>query len=248
MAKSTFERKEKKFLISSEQYNSLLPVLMEHMNYDSYCTDGGYSVYNIYYDTDNNDIIRHSLSKPFFKEKLRMRSYTVPQSMDEFVFVELKKKINGIVSKRRATITLGEAYNFIDKGIRPEVSEYIDEQVINEIEYFLSTNEVKPAIYLSYDRIAMFDKANKKFRVTIDTNIQTRRTDVKLEGGPYGEQLLNKNQYLMEVKIDGGMPIWLANKFSELKIVSTSFSKYGTEFKDFIRKPKETEKYERTTA
>lgn len=235
MAVRTFQRKELKFMITTEQYKALLPTLLEHMNYDKHCTNGGYSIYNIYYDTVGNDIIRNSVAKPKYKEKLRLRSYEVPKGLDNKVYLELKKKINGVVSKRRATVTLKEAYDFVEKGIKPSAQKYLDKQVIEEIAYHISQHKLIPALFLSYDRVALVGKEDKNFRLTLDNNIQTRRYDLKLERGAYGEQLLEKDRYIMEVKVVGGMPLWLAHEFTKLKISRISFSKYGTEFKKHIK-------------
>jgi VTC domain. len=93
MAIKSFKRYEKKFLISEDKYNELVARLLEYMDYDKYCQRGNtYSIYNIYYDTQNSDVIRHSISSPYYKEKLRLRSYKVPTSKDDKVFLELKKK------------------------------------------------------------------------------------------------------------------------------------------------------------
>ncbi|MDF2987011.1 MAG: hypothetical protein K0R50_2521 [Eubacterium sp.] len=237
MAITTFKRFEMKFLISKEQFQMLQQKILEYMNPDEYCKNGtNYSIYNIYYDTFDNKIIRTSLSKPCYKEKLRLRSYTTPTSMDSKVYLELKKKTAGIVHKRRASMTLQEAYEFIEWGKRPAGKNYMSRQVINELDYFLSKNEVFPAAYISYTRMAFFGKNDKDFRITFDSNIITRRNDLYLEKGCSGEQLLENGQYLMEVKISRSVPLWLAELLADLKIYKTSFSKYGNEYKNYCEK------------
>ncbi len=237
MAITTFKRFEMKFILSKEQFEQLQPGLLQYMNPDEYCKNGNnYSLYNIYYDTFDNKIIRASLSKPFHKEKLRLRSYTTPTSMNSKVYLELKKKTAGIVHKRRASMTLQEAYEFIEWGKRPAAISYMSRQIINELDYFLSRNEVFPAAYISYKRMAFFGKSDKEFRITFDSSITTRRNDLYLEKGSFGEQLLENGQYLMEVKISRSVPLWLAELLSDLKIYKTSFSKYGTEFKNYCEK------------
>lgn len=241
MALKTFQRKELKYKISREQYDKLLPKLLKKMDYDEYCVNGKYyNIYNVYYDTEGNDVIRYSISKPYFKEKLRLRSYFVPKNENDKVYLELKKKIDGVVNKRRASMTLKEAYDFVDKGKKPYSDNYLNKQVIEEIAYYLSLHNVKPAVFLSYDRLALFGKDDPNFRLTLDNNIQTRRDDVKLESGAYGEQLLEADEYLMEVKVTGGIPLWLSKAFSELGIARTSFSKYGTEYKKLTQKNTKT--------
>lgn len=195
MAIKSFKRYEKKYLLTGEQYEKLIPRLLEYMKMDDHCVNNSYSIYNIYYDTDDNSVIRHSISKPYYKEKLRLRSYKIPQSPSDKVFLELKKKINKIVNKRRAIITLEEAYNFLEFGERPKCTDFITEQVINEIEYYLSHTKVNPTIYIGYNRIAFFGKEDKDFRLTIDSKIITRREDLFLESGCHGTDILKPNGY-----------------------------------------------------
>lgn len=231
MAIASFKRYELKFLITREQYEAIIPKLLEHMKPDAFCRNGqDYSIYNIYYDTENDEIIRASLRRPYYKEKLRLRSYYSPTPPDGEVFLEIKKKTGGIVHKRRAVMTLREAEDFIEKGKRPAASTYINRQVISEIDFFLKQNKVHPAAYIGYRRRAFFGKDDKNFRITFDYNIQTRRTDICLEDPCAGENLLDEGQFLMEVKIPGAVPMWLAEALSGLQIYKTSFSKYGTEY------------------
>lgn len=239
MAIKSFKRYEKKYLLNEIQYNELIKRLSEYMNPDEYCKDGqNYSIYNIYYDTDDNQVIRHSISKPYYKEKLRLRSYKIPKSPDDKVFLELKKKIGGVVNKRRVVLTLGEAYRFLELGIRPEKKDYMSNQVLNEIEYYLDNNKVTPKVYISYSRKAFFCKSDKNFRLTFDSKIIIRRDYLFLESGSFGEDLLETGQYLMEVKILGAIPLWLVGILSELEIYSTKFSKYGNEYMRYCLRKK----------
>ena len=201
------------------------------MNLDKYCRDGkNYNIYSIYYDTLNNDVIRHSISKPYYKEKLRLRSYNTPTSLDDKVFLELKKKINGIVNKRRVVMTLGQVYDFLQNNKKPDFDDYEKRQVIKEIEYYLSKNNVHPNVNIGYSRKALFGKDDKGFRVTFDSHITARRDDLYLSSGCFGEDILGENKYLMEVKFIGSIPVWVTKILSDLKIYNTHYSKYGNEY------------------
>ena len=230
MSLQTFKRYEDKFFVDKEVYGELTRRLSEYMEFDEHCRNGTYKICNIYFDTENNDIMRLSTSKPYYKEKLRLRSYGTPQSPDTKVFLELKKKIGGIVNKRRAVMTYGEAQRYLSSGEKPKL-DYLGMQVLSEIDWFLKNNPVKPAAYISYDRVAMFSKTDHDFRLTFDFNIETRRTRLSLAEGSFGKQLLPSDKMLMEVKISGALPLEIARIFSELGVYSTSFSKFGTEFK-----------------
>lgn len=235
MAIEVFNRYESKFLISKETYNNIQDELLKYMELDKYNMEHGfYTISNIYYDTKDNFLIRNSLSKPKYKEKLRLRAYGVPQTADK-VYLEIKKKFCGLVNKRRTTLNLKEAYDFVNTGEKPIFKEYMNKQVINEIHYILGRYDLEPKLYLAYDRRALFSKDNHDLRITFDTNIRSRRYDLKLENGDYGSSLLEGNQWLMEVKAEKSIPIWLAKMLSEHKIIKTNFSKYGTEYEKMIQ-------------
>lgn len=235
MAKNTFARKEIKFLLDLSQYEGLMKEIPKYMNPDKYCIDGKeYGVYNIYYDTCDDFLIRESLEKPYYKEKIRLRSYYSPASPDDIVFLEIKKKIGGIVAKRRVTMTLAESAEYLKTGEKPESNKYITEQVFSELDAFLRMYNVAPKQYISYQRTAFFGKDDSDFRLTFDRKITERRHDLSLSCESYGNQIIRSDQRLMEIKVSDGVPEWLIRKLSEFKIYKTSFSKYGKAYQNFI--------------
>lgn len=152
MAIEVFSRYEKKYLLTEETYLWLLEHISENMKLDKFNQDGKlYNIANIYYDTENDALIRASIEKPIYKEKLRLRSYGVPE-MNDKVFLEIKKKYKGLVNKRRTTLRLFEAYNLVEQGTDPGSQPYINRQVLEEIKYFLKIYDLKPKVYLTYDR------------------------------------------------------------------------------------------------
>ncbi len=234
---NVFKRYEKKFIMTRSQAEALLSIIRTHMTPDPYCIDGqGYLIRNIYWDTEDNDLIRQSVEKPPFKEKIRVRKYGTYENPQSKVYIEIKKKITGIVTKRRIAVTPEEAEDFLVRGNPPKRQDYESLQIIREIEYFLKIHKVVPKVFISYDRLAFFDKANPEFRLTYDTNILTRRGHLDFEYGPYGEAIMDPEHVLMEVKVHDAMPLWFASALSELGIYLGSFSKYGKEFEILKRK------------
>lgn len=236
MAINTFARKEIKFLLDMQQYQQLMEVIPQYMNPDKYCIGGKeYGIYNIYYDTPDDYLIRESLAKPYYKEKIRLRSYYSPASPDSLVFLEIKKKIGGIVTKRRVSMTLAESDEYFATRRKPQATKYITEQVFRELDVFLNNYPVSPKQYISYQREAFFGKDNSDFRLTFDRKITERRYDLGLNYESYGGQIIRPDQRLMEVKVGNSMPDWLITKLSELGIYKTSFSKYGRAYTNFVR-------------
>ncbi|MNH99609.1 VTC domain protein [compost metagenome] len=238
MAIEVFNRYENKYLLDHAAYLKLYNDLLEYMEPDDYNKQHEfYSITNLYYDTAHDSLIRSSLAKPKYKEKLRLRAYGVPDQ-DTKVYLEIKKKVFGLVNKRRTSLKLQEAYDFVATGVEPEYREYMNKQVIEEIKYFLSRYDLMPKVYLSYERKALFCKNNRDLRITFDTNIRSRRYDLKLEHGTHGEYLMPQGQWLMEVKAEKTIPVWLAKMLSEHKMYRTSFSKYGNEYKKMLKDSK----------
>lgn len=237
MAIEVFNRYEHKYMLDRKTYEKVIEVMDQHMELDSHNENHKpYTIANIYYDTADDHLIRASLQKPKYKEKLRLRAYGVPKK-DSKVFLEIKKKYNGIVNKRRTTLTLKEAYDFVKSGKKPNLKDYMNAQVLEEINYFLKVYDLTPKLYLAYDRIAYFEKGNPDLRISFDTNIRSRWYDVRLEAGDYGDLLLDGDVYLMEVKTSLAKPLWLVHMMTDLDIKRTSFSKYGTEFKEMVNSP-----------
>ncbi|MDF2819851.1 MAG: hypothetical protein K0R15_292 [Clostridiales bacterium] len=216
----TFKRYEVKYLLSEKKYKLLKQRLQDKLEIDNF---GKTIICNIYFDTPDNLLIRTSLEKPIYKEKLRLRSYGIPSEGD-MVYVELKKKYNDVVYKRRIKMELPMAENYLYDS-KP-VSE--PSQVKREIDWFINFyKELEPAMYISYNRIAMYGIEDPELRVTFDSNILWRKEELWLECGIWGNQLLEEGQRLMEIKIPGSMPLWLSHILDELEIYPTSFSKYG---------------------
>ena len=234
MAIEVFNRYEHKYLLDKDTFERVIKVMDEHMVIDAHNPNHKpYTITNIYFDTPDDYLIRTSLSKPDYKEKLRLRSYGVPNKNSK-VFLEIKKKYKGIVNKRRTALTLSDAYDFVKTGKAPELKEYMNKQVLSELEYFLKIYNLSPKLFLAYDRIAYFEKNNSDLRISFDMNIRSRRYDLALDHGDYGKKLLPDGVYLMEIKTSLSKPLWLTAMLSELDIKRVTFSKYGTEFKNTI--------------
>ena len=197
------------------------------MSLDDY---GEMTIRNTYYDTDTYQLIRNSIEKPEYKEKVRVRSYDQVTSFDD-VFVELKKKYDGVVYKRRIVLSEAEAMEWLNGGRHC----LEDTQITREIDYvFDFYKTLKPKAFIAYDRIAYFMNDGSDFRVTFDRNIVFRDTNLSFQSFVYGENLINKDQVLMEIKCLGGIPLWMVNILSEEKAYKSSFSKYGEAYKKYI--------------
>lgn len=216
---TVFKRVEKKYVVNKEQKEFLLKILDDYIREDKY---GKSTICNIYFDNEQDELINTSLEKPTYKEKVRLRSYGIP-NLDSKVFLEIKKKFKGVVGKRRIVITLKEFYKYLEKGIFPDC----DKQIMREIDYCFKRYKLEPKLFLAYDREAYYFKDDDNFRITFDYNIRSRTNDLRLELGDSGRLLLDEEVYVMEIKTLGALPLWFTKILNENKIFPTSFSKYG---------------------
>ncbi|GHU15150.1 molecular chaperone [Spirochaetia bacterium] len=249
MAQMVFARFETKYILNRAQYEALLPALKGKTMPDKY---GAYSINNIYYDTEQYDLIRASIEKPVYKEKLRLRCYGRADA-DTKVFLELKKKFRKRVYKRRIALPYAEAQGFpfgnswerICGGLASQndkAAACSDLQVAGEIGQFLRLHPVEPKVYLRYDRLALSGAEDPDLRITFDSGIRFRQDDCRLDGDgtggmdcDYDAPVLEPAKVLMEVKTAFSIPLWLSHLLSEHAIFPVSFSKYGTCYQNFIR-------------
>lgn len=224
LAKNVFHRLEYKYVLSLEQYNSIINKIKEVLKEDEH---GSTTIQSLYFDTPNYRLIRQSIEKPAFKEKLRLRSYGLLKK-DQLAFLEMKRKSERVVYKRRVKMTEDEAFDFIAYK-----NDGFDDQISKELKYFRDFyQELKPTILLLYDREAYY---LDNLRVTFDTNIRYRLEDLNLSSSLEGT-LLDEGIIIMEVKTIGAIPLWLVKLLSDNQIYKTSYSKYGTAYKKLMCK------------
>ncbi len=227
MIKSKFERKEIKYIISAYQHDDLLDALGDRMQPDEF---GVTRICNIYFDTEDFRLIRESIEKPLYKEKLRLRTYGIPKE-DDLAFIELKKKFNKVVYKRRETMSYYDAIHFLIGREKPENMN----QILREIDWVLDFYPgLAPAMDIFYDRRAYFGVEDPALRMTFDTNIAYRTEDLDLRNGSFGETLMDNGSYILELKINNAMPLWLSGIMDKLKIYPSSYTKYGNAYKKYL--------------
>ncbi len=221
-----FERVEKKYRISRSQRQLLLKAVDCQLCRDRYAHS---SISNLYFDTPDYRMVRASIDKPVYKEKLRLRSYGVPGPEDT-VFLEIKKKYQSVVYKRREGMTLTDAQRYLSTGEIQSAS-----QIFQEIDWMFHTYpDLRPRVYLSYERDSYCGIQDPSLRVTFDEQLLCRTEDLDLCKGPYGEALLPEDLCILELKCLGAMPLWVADALDCCGIRPGCFSKYGEAYCRYI--------------
>lgn len=221
-----FKRYEMKYLVTDEQRRLITEKLREYMDGDEW---GRSTICNLYFDTPDYLLIRRSIEKPVYKEKLRVRSYGTAND-DYTVFIELKKKFRRVVYKRRIPMKNSEAMEYLLTKKRKN-----DSQILRETDYFLSFyDSLEPRVYISYEREAFYGRNDRDFRLTFDSNILWRQDRLSLCEKTDGKPLLPDGYSLMEIKTGASVPLWLTKILTKNEIYKTSFSKYGLAYKEIF--------------
>ena len=222
------KRYEIKYLLSAEKTAYLQERLKGHMQVDSF---GLTSIASLYYDTPDYRLIRNSLEKPAYKEKLRLRSYGL--ATDESpVYLELKRKAFGVVYKRRVQSTIPQVERFFEHGVDICTGGQINREIKTFRDYY---GELMPTCLIIYDRTAYYEP-DGDLRLTIDSNPRYRMDDLTLEHSMDGISLLPEGWTILEVKVQDAIPLWLAEILSTGKIYKSSFSKYGEAYRQQLYK------------
>lgn len=226
MNQMSFKRYEIKYMLTREQADAVKRRFADYMIKDEH---GESTIQSLYCDTFDYLLARRSIESPVYKEKLRIRSYGVAKPEDE-IFVEIKKKYEKVVYKRRIELLEKDADEFITEKMD---FDYIkNRQIKKEIQYFLDRySNLIPQVLISYDREAFFAKDDRNFRITFDRNITFRDYDLSLCKGIYGERILPEEKVLMEIKTPGAVCLWMLDILRDLKLYKISFSKYGNAYR-----------------
>lgn len=231
--KRVFKRREYKYLLSAEEYITIRKLLMGHMSEDQY---GLTTILSLYFDTPQYYFINQSMKKVPYKSKFRVRSYGTPL-MDEPVFLELKKKIQGVVYKRRLQISYDALENTLQTGLNCLDHQQLvsnENQIKQEIKWLFDRYDIKPKVLISDDRVALSTDEDPDFRVTFDFNIRFRDEDLSLHHGGYGTKITPDFETIMEVKATGAYPVWFTDIIANLHLVKGRFSKYGYVYQHYL--------------
>lgn len=218
MLQLTFKRHEIKYLLSTDQYHRLREAMEAYMIPDEW---GASTVCNVYYDTSSRLLVRRSAEHPAYKEKVRIRCYGELEPHDP-VFVEIKKKYDGVVYKRRCTMSMDRAQAMLAGRGEPHT------QIERELDFTCRRyGGLQPSFFIAYDRMAFYAKDDHEFRMTFDQRVRSRSTKLRLVDADDAEQYLEDGAYLLEVKAGGAIPLWLVSFLSEEGLRKVSFSKVG---------------------
>ena len=228
---TTFKRIETKYVVSKEILDKLIQDLKEYLVEDDYPIS---TISNIYFDTEDFDILQDEHLGDKRKEKVRMRTYLSQAKIDSQVFLEIKTKDQeGIGRKYRLLSTPSSIINFITKGhLDASITDTVVIEKVKKLQHDYKL-VIKPRMYIYYDRYSLKEKKYiegydyNKIRITIDQNLVYRDENVSLFAGNHGHALLDDDTVIMEIKAPGNKPQWLQDILDKYSLMEHKFSKYS---------------------
>ncbi|MDR3276586.1 MAG: polyphosphate polymerase domain-containing protein [Treponema sp.] len=216
MGGNYFRRYEKKYQLNAFQYYELSESLKGLAETDEY---GFSDIYSLYFDTEDYRIMRRCIDAKGYKEKLRLRAYGLP-GPEGWVYLELKKKLQGLTYKRRLPLRYGELAAYLDERCAQQQYGQID----NEIDWFIRTHRPGPRFQVAYKRLALRGIEDPEFRVTFDSHIRCCPSGLDFAGSNT-VPMIGAGEYIMEIKCIAAIPGCLSRQLSALRIFPVSFSK-----------------------
>lgn len=228
MALEIFRRVEQKYLITVQQYEQLIEQMGDRMRNDKNGDNGRYTVTSLYFDNPEKTIYFETKNKLKYRQKLRLRVYD-DADKGSTSFFEVKQKHNKIVNKRRLLAPLSEIYRYLTDDSE-DLSDYdtTNQQVLKEIHYFRKLYNLQPEMIVSYKRHALHGADDDNLRLTFDFDLKCRKDDLLLEHGPYGDNFIDPNLVVLEVKVENSVPLWLTRLLQNLDCEQRSASKFCT--------------------
>jgi len=214
-------RQEVKYLISRASHDALLRDLANHLVPNKFFAQ---TIHNVYFDNDTNDLILRSIEKKEFKDKLRLRAYHMDGELGN-PLIELKKKYKGTSYKRRIKLTIEQARDLINGGALNHTG-----QIADEMRFLIARTGCTPKMYIGYDRASYDVVGHDDLRITFDSNVRCRTTNLDFAPNPADKNIIDADHYILEIKAADTFPLWLTDALTRNGIFPQSFSKYARAF------------------
>jgi hypothetical protein len=235
-----FNRYEIKYLVDRSLIDELRTEFRQRLDLDEYATQGGYSVWSLYYDTPALRFYWEKIEGLRFRRKLRLRLYGEPAAVtDETpVFVEIKQRVNRVTQKRRVLVPYGQARQLCDER---RMIDYDRSGVpfLEEVLGLVDGLDLRPVAMTGYRREAYVGRdADVGLRVTLDHRIRGRDRDLNLGAETENRLIIPPRLAVLEVKANDRVPYWLTDLTARRSLSVVRVSKYCQSVEAFGRAPR----------
>ncbi len=176
MSHISHQRFELKFIISFKERDKILKQILPFMGFDKHVKNQfNYEIRTIYFDSPFGKSYYKKKNGIKMRIKFRMRYYPEFQDPDgDFIFIELKKRDNEQVLKRRLKVPFEEAFQIIDNHTNESKvfhknSHKEDKKILEEIWFHYKRYNLRPVCVICYNRQPYISNSETRFRITFDT-------------------------------------------------------------------------------
>jgi len=210
-----FQRFEFKYYLPKNKADKIIPALLPHMNWDPYILarqEDYYQVNSLYFDSPDWGCFWDKESGLRDRKKLRYRFY----NQDSPVFLELKRKQDALVIKDRI-----------------DLDKQDNRQLLNEINWFKTRNNMRPKLFVRYKRKALIGKLDPRFRITFDYDIETQLTN-SLKPNSKKWTKVYKDGVVLELKYNNVLPSWFHKIIQKFNLDRIAYSKYCNSLRQVV--------------
>lgn len=215
-------RHEIKYFINKRHASELSLFLSRCLNIDSNTKKGGsYWVRSLYFDTLSNKEYYEKILGYNTRKKIRLRIYDTSTTT---VKLEVKNKYNNYILKETVGISREDANKLI-QGDSNCLLPY-NQNTTNKVYAFMHRNLYRPTVIIDYQREAYFYPF-KNIRITIDKDLSAAYgTSDLFSGNLCMVPVYNKDIFILEIKYDHMIPVFIKKVLSYYAIQKSQISKY----------------------
>ncbi len=227
-----FNRKEYKYFASWELLEPLRERFLQYMGHDPFCVgreQNKYAVRSIYIDTPRLLFYNEKIDGLKIRKKLRVRVYNTLEPHAK-AFLEIKRKIEDTVFKERVKMPLEETIHLMNGAniyINDGSISFTEVAALEKFKYLTKRLGLIPTVLITYEREALVGIDDPSLRVTFDLNVRSYPNPL-MEDIFREEDLaeIASDYFILEVKFNGRMPVWIRNIIRDFKLRVQAISKY----------------------
>ncbi|MFO8029915.1 MAG: polyphosphate polymerase domain-containing protein [Cyclonatronaceae bacterium] len=227
------QRFEHKYVINEEVALGIRDFVSSYLDLDSYGVTQpnlSYPVHSLYLDSPDLRTYQETVNGDRNRYKLRIRFYE--QEEDRPVYLEIKRRIDRVIAKKRAIVHRRAAYD-LARGFIPSPNDLLypeDGEQVDALQSFtrlVSHLQARPKVHVSYLREAWVADGSNKIRVTIDRNVQSERRN----RADFSPVLQNPHhvfgkKVILELKFTDRFPNWFMDLVRVFGLRTGSAAKY----------------------
>jgi hypothetical protein len=244
------ERREYKYLIDEGTALELREAVRPFCTLDRYGSGrpiGRYWIASLYLDTPDLRLYRANQHEVVDRFKVRVRGY--PGSGSDAVFLEVKRRVNDVISKTRGALAGEEWRSLLGEPGRGLLGVPSSRRAaLERFVCLVQRHDLRPTMLVRYEREAWVSLIDAYARVTFDRRVQSQpRDELSLDAAPGHwrssddalSQRSSASQTILELKFTTAAPRWMMHLVQRFDLFRSSFSKYGTSIEAWRALPPE---------